>query len=168
MVSSMVRNLLRAWGAVARADVSNACATSPSVRHDRRFVVAVQMLAAIALTAELGAQGPDRPSDPSRDTQSVQPATAALAQCLAVDMLAGDVADVFVHADVEQRHDVGVIEQRRATRLALEVPELALLGIIVPQELERDLAMNDGVLGQIDRSGGTFPQAFEDAIAPDP
>src|SRR5437870_1739901 len=83
MVSSMVRNLLRAWGAVARADVSNACATSPSVRHDRRFVVAVQMLAAIALTAELGAQGPDRPSDPSRDTQSVQPATAALAQCLA-------------------------------------------------------------------------------------
>ena len=27
--------------------------------------------------------------------------------------------------------------------------------------------MNDGVLGQIDRSGGTFPEAFEDAIAPD-
>ena len=68
-------------------------------------------------------RGDERRGDAERDVDDVvdrqRPVLEALAQRLAVDMLAGDVADVVLNADVEQRDDVRMIEQRRATRLAL-------------------------------------------------
>src|SRR5258708_35774902 len=54
MVSIMVRCLLRARGADPRAcaGVSNACATSPSVKLGRAFLLTAQIVVAILLTAE--------------------------------------------------------------------------------------------------------------------
>jgi hypothetical protein len=79
IVSSMVR-LLR------RCSLSNGYATSPSVACAPLVVIALQVLAAIALPAELaGAQERLRSGVPTSDPQTVQPTTrpvAALGQFL--------------------------------------------------------------------------------------
>src|SRR5256885_2013482 len=74
-------------------------------------------------------------------------AREALPQRLTLDVLAGDEVHALVDADVEDRDDVGVVEHRRALRLALEALQLPRLGVAQAKELERDFAVHDGVLG---------------------
>jgi myo-inositol-1(or 4)-monophosphatase len=73
-----------------------------------------------------------------------------LAQRLAVDVLGGDVVDAVGFADVVDGDDVGMVQRRGRAGLALEAADaLLVLGEAHRQELERHLAPQTVVLGEI-------------------
>jgi hypothetical protein len=82
-----------------------------------------------------------------------------LAEVDALDVLHGDVVDALHLADLEDRHDVRVLQAGGGARLALEAGE----GVLAGQErgghgLERDLALEDRVLGQVHLAHGAVAE----------
>ncbi len=88
-------------------------------------------------------------SDIDRFHDRQRPALEALAQCLAVDELRGDVLHVTLTTDVVDGDHVWVIEQRCRPGLALEVPRLAAIRFANAENLERDLAPQQHVFGRV-------------------
>ena len=77
-----------------------------------------------------------------------QPAVDQLLQRAALDVLHRDVVGAVELAAVEDGDDVRVLEAGRRLGLAAEaLDELAVLGEAAVQDLQRDLALQVGVLG---------------------
>ena len=89
--------------------------------------------------------------------------------CLSVrpwQVLHGDIRPAVGLAAVVHGDDVGVVEARRGLRLAPEaLDELAVVGIAVGHDLERDLAAETRILGEVDGRHPADAQAAEYAVA---
>ena len=84
----------------------------------------------------------------------------------ALQVLHRDVGPAVGLAAVVDGDDVGVVEARRGLRLAPEaLDELAVLGIALRHDLERDLAAEARVLRQVDGRHAADTQAPEHAVA---
>ena len=83
-----------------------------------------------------GLAGPCSRKLPTRLTQSPQ-LVDDLVEPLALDQLHGVEGDIAVPPDLEDRHDVGVVQPRRRLRLAAEaLQRLAVAGHVAGQDLE--------------------------------
>ena len=83
--------------------------------------------------------------------RETEPSAEQLAQRLAVEQFRDDERHAAVGADVEHRHDVGVIERGRGTRLVLEAAQaLGVASHIRRQDLDGDVAAEPAVAGTID------------------
>ena len=84
----------------------------------------------------------------------------------ALQVLHGDVGAAVGLAAVVDRDDVRVVEARRGLRLAPEaLDELAVLGVALGHDLERDLAAEARVLGEVHRRHAADAEAPEHAVA---
>ncbi|MFO0631836.1 MAG: hypothetical protein U0168_03200 [Nannocystaceae bacterium] len=71
------------------------------------------------------------------------------------------------HAGVVDRHDVGVVEPRQRPGLAREsTARLTTTGDVRAQQLDRDLAIELGIVGQHDLTHAAATQPLQQAIAP--
>ena len=77
-----------------------------------------------------------------------------------MDVLHRDERLAVLLADVEDRDDVGVAEAGDGTGLAVEA--LAELLHILPQQLDRDLALENRVPGEIQRAHPAASDAVDD------
>ena len=83
-----------------------------------------------------------------------------------LEVLHRDVRAAVGLAAVVDGDDVRVVEARGGLRLAPEaLDELAVLGVALGHDLERDLAAEARVLGQVDRRHAADAQAPEHAVA---
>ena len=97
---------------------------------------------------------------------AIAPAAHDLLQRVAVDVLHRDVVDAVLLAGVVDRHDVRVVELRGALGLAQEVLQrLRILLQRVGQHLERDDAVEHGVLGLVDDAHAAAAELAEDLVA---
>ena len=90
-----------------------------------------------------------------------------LVEGLALDVLHSEEALVLRLLDREQGDDVGVVERGHDLGLALEPPQpLGLPRHGRRQELERDVALQPGVLGEVDDAHAALAQLLQDAKVP--
>jgi hypothetical protein len=87
--------------------------------------------------------------------RSVSPSTYSLAMYL----------QVVGRADVEDGHDVRVIDHRGAADLALEVREVAVARVARAQDLQRNLPPHESILGEINLGRASSTQMLQHAIA---
>ena len=84
---------------------------------------------------------------------------------LALDELHGIVADLAVLADLEDRHDVGVVELRRRPRLAAEAGQrLEVLRDLPGQDLQGHAAAEGDLLGLVDHAHAAPADLAEDPV----
>ena len=91
----------------------------------------------------------------------------ALAQRLALEQLHEDVGRaVAVLAEVPHAHDAGVHDLRRRARLVHEAAlDRRVAGELLEQHLDRDLALEQEMLGDVDRPHPAFAELREHAVA---
>ncbi len=91
-----------------------------------------------------------------------------LREGLALDELHRHEVDAVRFLDGVDRHDVRVIQRRERFRLALEAgPPLLAIREIVRQHLESDLAVELGILGEIDVSHPARTELLQDFVVRD-
>ena len=84
---------------------------------------------------------------------------------LAFQQFHGDKRLAFVFVDVMNGADVGVIESRRRLSFALKpLQRLTVFDEPLGQELQRDEAMELGVLGLIDHAHPAATELFQNAV----
>ena len=92
----------------------------------------------------------------------------AVLQRLSLQQLHGDEGPAFLHVDIVDGADVGVIEGGRGLGLALEALQgLMVLGHFFRQEFERHEAVKLGVLGLVDHTHPTTPELLHNAVVGD-
>ncbi len=76
-----------------------------------------------------------------------------------------DEARVVDLVDAEDRGHVGMVQRREDLRLALEATEpLVVVGQLLGQHLDRDLAIEAGVLGSVDLAHPPGSERAEDLV----
>ena len=107
----------------------------------------------------------DAESDLDRLAHRHRSVSNALAQRRARQQFGDDISGAALAADVIERDDVGVIEGRGGPRFLLEARDA--VGVCRQQlreDLDRDLAVQAGVLRSIDLAHSAFAQLVEDAV----
>ena len=84
---------------------------------------------------------------------------------IARDVLHDDVRPVVVFAHVEHRHDVGMMEPPGQPRLAREPLTRSCIVKPLPQELDRDQAIDDRIAGHVHRTHAAVGDQPLDAVA---
>jgi len=93
------------------------------------------------------------------------PGFEPVAQRLSLEELRDGVRDALVEAEIVDREDVRVGERRDSLGFALEsLPRVRVHGQSLGEDLDRDLAVEPGVLGAIDLSHASGPQDREDLV----
>ena len=88
-----------------------------------------------------------------------------LLQRAALQILHGDEGAAVLLADVMNGADVGMIQRGRGSRLALEPAQrLSVARQIVRQELQRDEAMEPGVLRFVHDAHAAAAELLDDAV----
>ena len=82
---------------------------------------------------------------------------------MAVQKFHGDVSSAIFLPNVVNRADVGMIECRSGLRFSLKAAQgLRVLGDVVGQEFQGDVAVQPGVLGFIHHTHATYAESFKD------
>src|SRR5438309_1293542 len=125
----------------------------------------------VTLDHSLAVRVVERVGDGPQDADAVvelNRSAHARGQRPAIDVLADDVGDTVLLAVVEDRKDVGMLQAGDRHRLAVEPRlETRLLDQELGQNLERDLALERGLIGAVDGRHPTFTQLPEDLVWPD-
>ena len=86
-------------------------------------------------------------------------------EVLALDELHDDVRARRVVAEVEHGDDVRVVERRGGLCLVAEAgEEVGVLAVLGPQELDRDVALELGVAGAVDRGHAALPEQLDQPV----
>ena len=89
-------------------------------------------------------------------------------QALALDELHGIEADIAVLADLEDRHDVGVVQPGRGAGLAAEpLLDQPVAGHLPRQDLQRHPAAQRDLLGLVDHAHAAPADLAEDPVVAD-
>ena len=92
-----------------------------------------------------------------------------LVEPLALDELHGVIGRLAVLADLEDRHDVGVVQPRRRLRLAAEpLQRLGVVRDLVRQDLQRHPAAQADLLGLVDDPHAAPADLPEDPVVAQP
>ena len=88
-----------------------------------------------------------------------------VAQRLALQQFADDVRRAFVRADVVDGEDVGMIQRRRGAGFLLEAAKaVGIRRIRGGQDLDRDLASETRVVGEINLAHSATAQQVQDFV----
>ena len=90
-----------------------------------------------------------------------------LRERLPLEVLHDEVPEPLVLAEVQDAHDVAVVEPRRRLRLALEALRVARrVRDVLVHELDRDRHVEREVLALVDLAHAADPEAVIEAVAP--
>ena len=88
-------------------------------------------------------------------------------EILAVDQLHDDERPVLVLAEVVHGHDVGMVQRRRGQRLLPEArAEVGIAAVLGAEDLDRDVAIELGVVGAVDGGHAPLPEELHQPIPP--
>ena len=98
----------------------------------------------------------------------VEPAPShdELLEVLAVDVLEDDVLPAFLLAAVDHGHDIRMLELGDRARLPLEaLDEVVVLVVLLVEELQRDVALEERVMGPVHAGHAAVPDDFFQLVA---